>query len=631
MGDLLTNNKPPGLLKSDSPNEELKKSTMGQEASPPAELKDKTLNKQQDKEKPTVFDGVKFVKPKESGANDSGQYGGIYQDISSPNDLSMIKREKDHSKNISEFLGSQIVRLVSPGSAAEVTFIAPKYIIEKVSPGDRLQNNGQEIYVRSKFFKDYVDMQEDMVMHMSPETRPSNVGKINGRWVFMGTREIWSKTFTNAFEERKYQDFAKIAGPSLVIGDFDIHIGNIGVISPNSLAPRLVRIDFAASFEDMENDIHPHSILRHLPGWGPTNHFREFPSAIKYNHFFADQLLKMSKSNVTETLNKSIDQIYHYYNDEVVGQWAKKAMREPFKTVSPGQIKVQDVKKELNSVMQKRLISLGEYAIQIKLGLLIKDGAIERKGLQELMTQHPLYFDKIKNNEAQLKVRGESKDFVLTPQNFFEYVLQHFLPYKKQKIKNEMFKLINEISQNSNITPAEQAISQNNQPVILPEPPPTLKNFSKQGNLEEQLAAIKRDLKGFIPPPKKSAEELLTIIEELCDKIKEVPSIEGKEKLITQWLKDNKHNLDLPEKITVLRGVVSSPDLMPASNNITAPEVVSQQAGNESLPIAGNTRFKRFMFETISALHKERDNISISTNKKPKSIGISAVAGGIIK
>ena len=74
-------------------------------------------------------------------------------------------------------------------------------------------------------------------------------------------------------KENEYTGLPQVIATSLLIGDFDVHWGNIGVVRDKGKKPKLVRIDFGAAFEKLNKKINPHSISEHLPGFGPTNHF----------------------------------------------------------------------------------------------------------------------------------------------------------------------------------------------------------------------------------------------------------------------------------------------------------------------------------------------------------------------
>ncbi|WP_375358536.1 Sca4 family protein [Candidatus Tisiphia endosymbiont of Neophilaenus lineatus] len=358
------------------------------------------------------FIGWNYLAKKSLGANDGGELGGIYK--SSDDLLSMIKSEGDSRKNISEFLGSQIFQATNPNHGAKVSLTVPDHLSEKVHQQGGLQSDGSEVYVRSEFFKNYSgDMYVDMDKHMSTKTKPSGwLRKDGGRPIFMGTRELLSNTLSKAFEELHYSSFDKIAPTSLLIGDFDIHTGNIGVIrdpEDSTILPKLVRIDFAGSLDQLEDNIHPYSWSRHLPLLGPTNHFREFPSKLSHNDSFVKGLLDTAQVDLNKTIDDSFAELSKYYSDKALANWAKMAMCQKFKDIAPENIKIADVKDALKETMHKRQQSLKEYGLQIKLGLLVTKGKINTPKLRELVQEHPDYFNNIINQTKKLKLRKETK------------------------------------------------------------------------------------------------------------------------------------------------------------------------------------------------------------------------------
>ncbi|WP_342272492.1 Sca4 family protein [Candidatus Tisiphia endosymbiont of Parasteatoda lunata] len=385
------------------------------------------------------FIGWNYLAKKSLGANDGGELGGIYKN--SDDLLSMIKSEGDSRKNISEFLGSQIFQATNPNHGAKVSLTVPDHLTEKVHQEGGLQSDGSEVYVRSEFFKNYSgDMYVDMDKHMSTKTKPSGwLRKDGGRPIFMGTRELLSNTLSKAFEELHYSSFDKIAPTSLLIGDFDIHTGNIGVIrdpEDSTILPKLVRIDFAGSLDQLEDNIHPNSWSRHLPLLGPTNHFREFPSSLKYNELFVKGLLDTAQVDLNDTIDNSFAELSKYYSDKALANWAKMAMHQKFKDIAPENIKIADVKDALKETMQKRQQSLKEYGLQIKLGLLVTKGKINTPKLRELVQEHPDYFNNIINQTKKLKLRKEKK-------------IEYILDYKAREVLliKEIAKILQEEKQ----------------------------------------------------------------------------------------------------------------------------------------------------------------------------------------
>ncbi|WP_375333941.1 Sca4 family protein [Candidatus Tisiphia endosymbiont of Xenochironomus xenolabis] len=366
------------------------------------------------------FTNLQYYKRKEFGANEAGELGGIYS--SQDNVLSMVKKENKPEKNISEFLGSQIFQATNPEHGAKVSLIVPTHLTTKVDQAGGLQNDGSEVYVQSEFFKNYSgDMYVDMDNHMSKKTKPGGwLRKDGGRPLFMGTRELLSSTLTKAFEELHYSDFDKIAPTSLLIGDFDIHTGNIGVVrdtNNSTIPPRLVRLDFAGSFDQLDDEIRPHSWSRHLPLLGPTNHFREFPSTQKYNDLFVKGLLDTAQVDLNNTIDHSFVELSKYYSDKALANWAKMAMSQKFNNISPENIKITDIKDALKETMQKRQQSLKEYGLQIKLGLLVKKGKINKPELKKLVQEHFDYFSNIIDQRKRLELKKKTEG------NYIEYIL----------------------------------------------------------------------------------------------------------------------------------------------------------------------------------------------------------------
>jgi|GEM_PF-2098045 len=367
----------------------------------------------------SVFKGWKFLKPKSGGANEAGEYGGVYQSADGKT-TAMIKQEASSAKNIAEFLGAQIFQALNPEDGAKVSLMVPD---------DFKKGNDSQIYVKSEFFKNYSsDMYVDMDKHMSNENKPSSLfRKDGGRPLFMGSRNKLFKTLENAFREVKYQNFENIMPASLLIGDFDVHVGNIGVIrdpKKSEVLPKLVRIDFAGSLDKLTNNIHPHSRSKHLPGFGPTNHFREFPSKLRKSPEFAESLIAASKIDLNKTIDKSFEEMAKYYSNEAIAEFAKQSMPNSFNGKKIEEITPEEVKAQFKEVMKKRQESLKEYGLEIKLTNLISKKytfpyyEVEKEKLKDLMKDYPKYFEEVLNYEEgkkdKKKLKLHNKTSILT-------------------------------------------------------------------------------------------------------------------------------------------------------------------------------------------------------------------------
>jgi LepB N-terminal domain/120 KDa Rickettsia surface antigen len=371
-------------------------------------------------------DWTKFGE-KTGGRNAAGEFGGIYQNREGKKAL--IKQDKKVFANISEFLGGAFFKSITPQNAPNISLMIPAGQKEKAS-------DGSNVYVSSELLDNYTDMFVDIErnLHGNKEFNSKN------RILFMGTREALTGKLTKAFEKLKYQNFNEIAALSLLMGDFDMHTGNIGVIRTGANLPKLVRIDFGNAFRKLTDKIRPHSFMQHLPLIGATNHFREFPNYLKNNEGFVDELLRVTNQPVSNIIDESFKELVKYYNKDAMGDWAKKTMPSIFKK-GVQDMDIEYIKAAFKYKMAQRQKSLKEYAMQIKLGLLIeKDGKgykiKDTKELEGLVRSNTDYFQDIVSEEKNLKFRD--KKLGARAKSFIKDEIQKILvnDYKKDQQAN---------------------------------------------------------------------------------------------------------------------------------------------------------------------------------------------------
>ena len=343
---------------------------------------------------------------KTGGARGAGALGGIY---SNGINTALIKQDQESPNfDIAEYMSSKIFAAVSPGAGAVVEMMVPEGELE--IPGD-----GSDVYVRSEFFDNYSDMFKDMDTHMSENNKPSQWFRKDGRPLFMGTRQKFTNVMSKAIDNLGYEGFEKIAPGSLLVGDFDMHIGNIGVIRESDKKPQLKRIDFGWGFSNLTKDVNPHSVLSHFPGRGPTNHFREFPLEYKLTKEFAKGLDQAANTGIAAILDESFSKLEKYYNQSVLQKWAQHAMPQEFGNKKVDEIDLFEVRNTLKEVMQARQSSLRDFSMEIKLGLVInpkrKEGGevyvVNSKELIKLVKENPEYFAMIAADEKKIKFWDE--------------------------------------------------------------------------------------------------------------------------------------------------------------------------------------------------------------------------------
>ena len=389
-----------------------------------------------------------FQKGKIGGANEGGKEGGIYK---RENTLYLIKQENtsrgvsNHS-NISEYLASQIFATTAPGYGAEVSLVSTK--ADKIEPDE----TGESVYVASKFFDHYQDLYVHAHKTMGqnvPHERPKNVGTIN------------SNLFNDALKRdnyKYYSGFPQTMVTSLLIADYDVHWGNVGVISTNNIN-KMVRIDFGWAFKKLNPNLNPHSIIEHLPGFGPTNHFREYPNEMRITQPFADELKRVAAIDLTPCLQQSFENLKQFYGIKPLKEFSLSIGID--KKVLTSINNKDQLSEQILSYMSERLKSrqegLAVFAAEIELSLCVdlKTRDFDQQKLQVFIKDNPGYCRKVANGEIQAHLRStESKSF------FIELLelLGIITPLAKELEKRAQESIKTALIERNNITSAEKII-----------------------------------------------------------------------------------------------------------------------------------------------------------------------------
>ncbi|MDJ1305036.1 MAG: hypothetical protein MRQ09_02210 [Candidatus Midichloria sp.] len=359
-----------------------------------------------DQEIPNITDFV-FQKGKEGGATDGGKEGGIYKRTGN---TYLIKQENtrygvsNHS-NISEYLAGQIFAKIAPGYGAEIELVST--LPRTVTP----DQTGENVYVASKFFNNYKDLYVHAYESMdlpAPAARPRNVGTIN--------RRIFEQALARD-NHKYYRGFPQAMVTSLLVADYDIHWGNIGVVSENG-QNKMVRIDFGWAFKKLTPKLNPHSIIEHLPGFGPTNHFREYPNEMKITQEFADELRRVAIFDLTECLESSFHTLKQFYGAEPLREFAYSIGIEETQAVT-----TQDkdalsklISTFLSDRLKNRQKEMRLFAVEIELSLCVdinkKD--FDMKKVEEFVKNNTEYCKGVvEGNQATHLRTTESKNFFI--------------------------------------------------------------------------------------------------------------------------------------------------------------------------------------------------------------------------
>ena len=89
-----------------------------------------------------------------------------------------------------------------------------------------------DVYLVSVFFNNYKDLYKDIYTEAGlevPSDRPRGIGTIGES----------TKIFRSGLKENEYTGFPQVMATSLLIGDFDVHWGNIGVVRDKGKKPKI--------------------------------------------------------------------------------------------------------------------------------------------------------------------------------------------------------------------------------------------------------------------------------------------------------------------------------------------------------------------------------------------------------
>lgn len=343
-------------------------------------------------------DGLKwqFDKDKSGGANSAGESGGEYTTQSgSDAKRALIKKETNVAKNIAEFLGAQIFQKLAPESSAKVSLARAE------NAPDTPSEKGEDVYVASEFIKGYKgDLYKDIFATIEkavPKARPKLLGM------------LYKSPIAQAFERAKYKDFPKVTTTSLLIGDFDIHTGNIGWVE-NGKNKHLVRIDYAAAFEKFEPEIHPHSRSRHLPFLGPINHFRTYPEDQRVSKEFAAELDRVASTDLKTVVNKAFEDLSKYYGATALKEFGVHIGIDQRKFKDQGVDSIRNIiQTHISTTLAARQEDMSRFSAQIKSDLCVsKDGkfTLNRQEFKKVMVAHEKYFSEVLNGEQAFKFRS---------------------------------------------------------------------------------------------------------------------------------------------------------------------------------------------------------------------------------
>lgn len=362
-----------------------------------------------------------YLSGKSGGANSAGEHGGIYSYENGKKALVKTEASQEKPENIAkdmaEFLAGKIFEVTAPYHSARVA-------ITRMHDAEG-QPTGKP-YICSVFFDNYKDLSEKVTddKFLKKNGRTFAAGFVNKITGFMRAQML------GADGKPRYTGFPETMATSLLLGDFDVHTGNVGLVD----STKLVRIDYAASFDKLEPEIHPNSRSRHPFGAGPTNHFREYPRSMRISPEFADHAFEVANKNLEPKINEAMDALAKHYDYDHLVEFGKRLggieLKQEIENINTNknvsmsnlshrkQALSEKIKDHLTNILKQRQESLKQYAIEISIDLCFDaegkfrninkaDGTIinGREHFAKLVIDHPDYFNDIASNKKKLHFR----------------------------------------------------------------------------------------------------------------------------------------------------------------------------------------------------------------------------------
>ncbi|KAB8031984.1 hypothetical protein [Fluviispira multicolorata] len=241
-------------------------------------------------------------------------HGGIYEkNINNQKYTILFKQGRNDGETICEFLAKAIYELVIPGYAANIFF--SKYNDVTLTKNMKKNDLHYNIYIGSVFFEDFFEIHKIM----GYKERPRFLNTFHSKD---------SKHFVNVF---KNSNLGRILATSLWVGDYDVHIANIGT-STEKNRYHFVKIDHGWSFAQFQDRMNYKSV----PWSGfsalgrPTNHYKDYDHFGLYNNPEGEfqktiRFLKhIGPEQIKSALSKAYSEVPIYYAENAnksVAKW----------------------------------------------------------------------------------------------------------------------------------------------------------------------------------------------------------------------------------------------------------------------------------------------------------------------
>lgn len=422
---------------------------------------------------------------KGDGIHEADPDGGRY-DLEEGGQVSerfLIKRDTANGQNdIAEYLAASVFQKTAKGYGAEIE-------LAKNQSKNPQNPENQNAFLASKFFKHgYRDFFKDNTYVFSRRT-----GTLAGleSTSLKSPKSALKRKSGDAYE---YSGYEKAMVTSLLLGDFSVHSGNIGVIDiaggkEKTPKKQLVRIDFGAAFRNFTDDINPYQDIpnrggvkfknkypdKPLPARYQKNYFlRDHPKERTMNKAFSAELRRVAEIDLTPVVEARWVEIDKNFNSKTIQAFAKQ-IKVP--GADKGEVTPEQIKAHFTETMKKRQQSLKDMACEIDIKIALSKGKkLNVTELQEAISRNPKHAERIlkdpKNTQLHLTLKEDQ--LKVLHEQFDQNI--HVNIAKSRSYFDETLKLM----QQQNLEEIAKAKQERRDPL------PTLIDFSQYGALKEQ-------------------------------------------------------------------------------------------------------------------------------------------------
>ena len=465
---------------------------------PPSSLNNSfvTVSKREDAPLPkdlpiaTHMSDWEFVRPKAegSGANGCGSRGGWYHAGIMPNgefksvfckqDSSADNKTIRHGKNIAEVVAGQLMRFIhedDPDAFANVYFA---FGPDRKDPNDHSPDEtGANVYVVSEKIPGFdTELYKDayqFARKTPPDARP----------------KLTPTEVKDAVRSGRYRGFSPVILTCVFVDNPDSHSANLAVatIEDDPEHKKTVTFDFAAALKNLDGKLHfGTGIDRYPPGFGPTNHARDYPRTAIVNEegiAFLEKLRALDPEKLDAKIESLLNYVGNFYGTQPLLEFAKLVGVK-----IPENSNKQDILDylyfHLSENLKARCVDAKKLLIEFQVSC-----CVEKKGentfvwdnekLQTIISQNEEYFYDLYKNGKEFHFRIED----LKASSVY---LNEAL---KRKVKKHFFKKILENAlENANEDFEQSSQISNNQPDLYKPLISIIQNDEKTSPINNQAA-----------------------------------------------------------------------------------------------------------------------------------------------